>query len=244
MRVRKDSPLLPSERPNVLRAIYLIGLLYRHFEFDAHMPPPNFGSTSPEKVGMAGESEEEGAGTWRKLIFRILIEMCRFVKDDQIATKAFMALGNFCATHGESLQDVELQSIYHKLMLDQRPLLAPHILMLKQQALANIETFLLADEHMMAQSYEEWQQKKDQEDIKEMNDVSSGMGSAVIQLYWNPVMQCYFSADAAVRIAAHRVIALTLQQGLVTPGMLPVNGAGAHRTWAQLQAAAFPHWLP
>lgn len=61
---------------------------------------------------------------------------------------------------------------------------------------------------------------KDTEDLKELGDVSAGMGSAIIQLYWNPVMNCYFNADSRVRLAAHRVIALTLQQGLVTPGMI------------------------
>lgn len=74
-----------------------------------------------------------------------------------------------------------------------------------------------------------WGQKnKDSEHLAEMGDVSSGMGSTVIQLYWNSTLVCYFSGSREVRQAAHKVITTTLQMGLVTPGTSIPTLVGAH----------------
>lgn len=50
-----------------------------------------------------------------------------------------------------------------------------------------------------------------------MGDVSSGMASAVIQLYLKEVLQSFIHSSIVVRHAAMRVIQLILQQGLVDP---------------------------
>lgn len=55
------------------------------------------------------------------------------------------------------------------------------------------------------------------EDLKEMNDVSSGMASRVIQLYLQEILDCFMNRDDTVRLWAVKVIQIVLRQGLVHP---------------------------
>jgi len=55
------------------------------------------------------------------------------------------------------------------------------------------------------------------EDLKEMNDVSSGMASRIIQLYLEEILECFLNRDDTVRLWAVKVIQIVLRQGLVHP---------------------------
>lgn len=55
------------------------------------------------------------------------------------------------------------------------------------------------------------------EDLKEMNDVSSGMASRIIQLYLQEILDCFLNHDDAVRLWAVKVVQIVLRQGLVHP---------------------------
>lgn len=55
------------------------------------------------------------------------------------------------------------------------------------------------------------------EDLKEMNDVSSGMASRIIQLYLQEILDCFLNKDDSVRLWAVKVIQIVLRQGLVHP---------------------------
>ena len=55
------------------------------------------------------------------------------------------------------------------------------------------------------------------ENLKEMNDVSSGMASTIIQLYLKDVLESFLHPSSSVRQAALGVIQLILSQGLVHP---------------------------
>ncbi len=55
------------------------------------------------------------------------------------------------------------------------------------------------------------------ENLKEMNDVTSGMASTVIQVYLKPVLDSFVNPVLLARHAALKVISLILSQGLVHP---------------------------
>lgn len=56
-----------------------------------------------------------------------------------------------------------------------------------------------------------------QENLKEMNDVSSGMASTIIQIYLKDILEAFLHPNSAVRQAALGVIQMILAQGLVHP---------------------------
>lgn len=55
------------------------------------------------------------------------------------------------------------------------------------------------------------------EDLKEMGDVSSGMASAIIQVYLSEILHCFLHRVYQVRFWAMRVIEIVLRQGLIHP---------------------------
>ncbi|KAG8234266.1 hypothetical protein J437_LFUL006511 [Ladona fulva] len=85
------------------------------------------------------------------------------------------------------------------------------------QVLNNIEIYLQEEERRMIKQDQEWAKLSKQENLKEMNDVSSGMASTVIQLYLKEILESFLHPFVSVRHAALKVIQLILQQGLVHP---------------------------
>lgn len=65
-----------------------------------------------------------------------------------------------------------------------------------------------------------------QENLKEMGDVSSGMASTVIQLYLKEILEAFLHPSVGVRQAALRVIQLILSQGLVHPVQVRLKPIG------------------
>jgi cohesin loading factor subunit SCC2 len=61
------------------------------------------------------------------------------------------------------------------------------------------------------------QEYANKEKLKEMNDVSSGMASTVIQVYLKAVLDSFIHPEVKARHAALKVIQLILAQGLVHP---------------------------
>lgn len=55
------------------------------------------------------------------------------------------------------------------------------------------------------------------EDLKEMGDVSSGMASAIIQIYLKEILNCFLHREYLVRFWAMKVIEIVLRQGLIHP---------------------------
>lgn len=47
---------------------------------------------------------------------------------------------------------------------------------------------------------------KEEHDLKEMELANSGLASAIIQLYWNAVLNSYYNSSDAVRTAAVQVM--------------------------------------
>ncbi|CAH1153389.1 unnamed protein product [Phaedon cochleariae] len=175
------------------RALFIVGLLLRHFDFK-----------NPEVIGdLSPETKDEVYQT-----------MTFFLQRDDIDMQAntLKAIGSICIRHYEFMLENELKTFYHmQLTGDDAPL------RMKVEVLINIENYLVEEENRMIQQDLEWSKLSKKENLKEMGDVSSGMASTVIQLYLKEIMQSYLHHDLQVRQPALRVIQLVLQQGLVHP---------------------------
>ncbi|KAG5893186.1 hypothetical protein JTB14_016463 [Gonioctena quinquepunctata] len=175
------------------RALFIVGLLLRHFDFK-----------DPEVLGdMSPETKDEVYQT-----------MTFFLQRDDIDIQAntLKAIGSICIRHYEFMLQNELKLFYHSQLTSEE---AP--LRMKVEVLINIENYLVEEENRMIQHDLEWNKMKKQENLKEMGDVTSGMASTVIQLYLKEIMQSYLHHNLQVRQPALRVIQLVLQQGLVHP---------------------------
>ncbi|XP_068630090.1 nipped-B protein [Battus philenor] len=183
---------LPS-RPYFRRALFIVGLLLRYFDF----------TDSKVIEGLSGDIKEQVFGT---LMFFVGLD------DEDFVSHTLKALGSVCVRHYEFMLRPELKEFYHQLLTSE---LAP--IEMKADVLRNIEMYLQEEEQRMIRQDKEWSKRSKHENLKEMGDVSSGMASTVIQLYLKEILGSFLHSSTVVRSSAMKVVQLVLAQGLVHP---------------------------
>ncbi|XP_050412412.1 nipped-B-like protein [Patella vulgata] len=187
-----DNPTLKSRRPTMLRSLFTVGLLCKHFDFDAK----EMGET---KVCV------------REKVFDVLTYfMCH--EDEDVRLKALNALGFFLIRHYDYMLGPTVKDMYNMFLTDNN---APT--KLRCQVLRNLQSYLVEEENRMLLADQQWKKQSKNEDLKEMGDIQSGMASAIMQVYLKQVLESFFHENSSVRLTALGVIKLILKQGLVHP---------------------------
>lgn len=180
-------------RPQFRRALFIVGLLLRHFDF-----------TDPLVIeGLAPDIKDQVFAT---LMFFLQLD------DDDFQSHTLKALGSVCVRHYEFMLQAELKEFYHYLLTSEIASLD-----MKADVLRNIEMYLLEEEQRMIRQDKEWSKRSKHENLKEMGDVSSGMASTVIQLYLKEILGSFLQSSMLVRSSTMKVVQLVLAQGLVHP---------------------------
>ncbi|KAI1712006.1 HEAT repeat associated with sister chromatid cohesion domain-containing protein [Ditylenchus destructor] len=188
---------LPKQQmPVIKKAIYTVGLMCRHFDFDRLL------AGTPDVV--------------KEKMFSLLLAFSRS-REEGITMNALIALGQYSAGVPDLLTRIELRNMYTCLLKADKE----QYLQLKVQVLKNLSCFLRAEEDRAIKKniqFRKQREEQKEDDLKEMELSSSGLSSSVIQVYWPAVLNGYVNREDAVRIEAAQVIGQTLEQGLVTPG--------------------------
>ncbi|XP_077287915.1 nipped-B cohesin loading factor isoform X2 [Arctopsyche grandis] len=180
-------------RPQFRRALFIIGLLLRHFDF-----------TDTNVIqGLALDIKDQ---VFRTLMFFLHLD------DEDFQAHTLKSVGSVCVRHYEFMLQPELKEYYHYLLTSHLTLLD-----MKAEVLKNIEMYLLEEEQRMIRQDKEWSKRSKQENLKEMGDVSSGMASTVIQLYIKEILDSFLHPSTIVRTSAMKVTQLVLAQGLIHP---------------------------
>ncbi|GFS10541.1 nipped-B-like protein [Elysia marginata] len=191
-KTNKDCPTLKQRRPPLLRALFTVGLLCKHFDLDAK----DMGET---KVCV------------RETVFEVLMYFTGH-EDEEVQLKALTAIGFFACRHYTFMLGPRLKELYTRLLTDSMASIK-----LRCQVLKNLQVYLMEEELQMCRSDAEWKKHSKQEDLKEMGDIQSGMASTVMQVYLKELMEAFFHENSQVRLTALNVITLVLKQGLVHP---------------------------
>ncbi|XP_004547357.1 nipped-B-like protein A isoform X2 [Maylandia zebra] len=184
---------LVANKPFLLRSLFTVGALARHFDFDL----------------------EEFKGTTKVVIKEKVLELLLYFtkhEDEEVKTKAIIGLGFLVIMHPSQMFMQEVKSLYNGILAD-----SGSSINLKIQILKNLQTYLQEEDTRMQEADREWKKMSKQEDLKEMGDISSGMSSSIMQLYLKQVLEAFFHTQSSVRHFALNVIALTLNQGLIHP---------------------------
>uniref|UniRef100_A0A671SA66 Nipped-B protein n=1 Tax=Sinocyclocheilus anshuiensis TaxID=1608454 RepID=A0A671SA66_9TELE len=189
--------VLVSNKPALLRSLFTVGALCRHFDFD--------------------QEEFKGSNTVRSSVVikdKVLELLLYFTKneDEEVQTKAIIGLGFLFIQHPGLMFASDVKNLYNCLLADRKTSVN-----LKIQVLKNLQTYLQEEDSRMQEADREWKKMSKQEDLKEMGDISSGMSSSIMQLYLKQVLECFFHTQSSVRHFALNVIVLTLSQGLIHP---------------------------
>ncbi|KAJ0180531.1 hypothetical protein K1T71_003935 [Dendrolimus kikuchii] len=180
-------------RPHFRRALFIVGLLLRYFDF-----------TEAKVIeGLPVDIKEQ---VYTTLMFFVGLE------EEDFVSHTLKALGSVCVRHYEFMLRPELKEFYHQLLTSD---LAP--IEMKADVLRNIEMYLQEEEQRMIRQDSEWSKRSKHENLKEMGDVSSGMASTVIQLYLKEILGSFLHPSTVVRSSAMKVVQLVLAQGLVHP---------------------------
>ncbi|CAN9513160.1 unnamed protein product [Ophioblennius macclurei] len=188
-----NSTTLVANKPFLLRSLFTVGALGRHFDFDL----------------------EEFKGSNKVVIKEKVLELLLYFtkhEDEEVKTKAIIGLGFLVIMHPSQMFVPEVKSLYNGILADHASSIN-----LKIQILKNLQTYLQEEDTRMQEADREWKKLSKQEDLKEMGDISSGMSSSIMQLYLKQVLEAFFHTQSSVRHFALNVIALTLNQGLIHP---------------------------
>lgn len=223
----KTRPNCQLDNPKILRIqrfLCGVGVMARYFDFDAIIKDPDFENkifpahlVRPDmSLGPAEEISSEESDLPRRIrdnVFDVLF----FFSSSNIPSmrfKAFVALGHLCARYPEYLMCRDVKNMYHVLLGSDDP----NYTEMRLQALQNLEEFLKSEELKLIKGDQNFGKGKEQENLKEMDQAGSGLGSTVIQIYWQAVLQGYFCGNNGIRCHSALVAHLTYTQGLVTPG--------------------------
>ncbi|XP_065107080.1 nipped-B-like protein A isoform X1 [Paramisgurnus dabryanus] len=188
-----NSMALTATKAALLRSLFTVGALCRHFDFDM----------------------EDFKGPTKVVIKEKVLELLLYFtnhEDEEVKCKAIIGLGFLFIMHPSQMFVPEVKTLYNGLLSDKKCTIT-----LKIQVLKNLQMYLQEEDSRMQEADREWQKLSKQEDLKEMGDISSGMSSSIMQLYLKQVLESFFHTQSSVRHFALNVIALTLSQGLIHP---------------------------
>ncbi|RVE65832.1 hypothetical protein OJAV_G00120330 [Oryzias javanicus] len=188
-----SSPTLATNKPTLLRALFTVGALCRHFDFDL----------------------EEFKGANKIIIKDKVLELLLYFTthaEEEVQIKAIIGLGFQFIMHPELMFVQDVKVLYNNIMSEESSSVN-----LKIQILKNLQTYLQEEDSRMQEADREWKKQAKQEDLKEMGDISSGMSSSIMQIYLKQVLESFFHSQSTVRHFALNVITLTLSQGLIHP---------------------------
>uniref|UniRef100_A0A6Q2WVQ6 Nipped-B protein n=1 Tax=Esox lucius TaxID=8010 RepID=A0A6Q2WVQ6_ESOLU len=188
-----NNPVLATNKPALLRSLFTVGALCRHFDFD----------------------QEEFKGATKVVIKDKVMELLLYFtkhEDEEVQTKAIIGLGFQFIQYPELMFMQDVKSLYNGILSDNKSSVN-----LKIQVLKNLQTYLQEEDSRMQEADQQWKKLSKKEDLKEMGDISSGMSSSIMQLYLKQVLEAFFHTQSNVRHFALNVIALTLNQGLIHP---------------------------
>ncbi|XP_061397240.1 nipped-B protein [Musca vetustissima] len=182
--------------PMFRRSLFTIGILMRYFDFKASY--------------LIGD-----CGTLSTSICDDVFDCIMFFSkcsNYEIRKQSLIALGSFCVMNDNYLIRPELKQFYCDILSSDKIEASIKIICMR-----NIWIYLTESEMNMHNREKEWEKQSQNEDLKEMNDVSSGMSSRVIQLYLQEILDCFLNRDDTVRLWAVKVVQIVLRQGLVHP---------------------------
>nr|XP_006819500.1 PREDICTED: nipped-B-like protein-like isoform X1 [Saccoglossus kowalevskii] len=186
------STALITNKPPLLRSLFTVGLFCRHFNFEKDIK-------ASSKVSV------------KDRVFEVLLFFVS-KSDEEIKVKAFQGIGFFLVTFADIMLGSKMKQLYNDVLDD-----PDSPVKLKAQVLRNLTLYLTDEEEKMRQADVEWKKIRQNEDLKELGDIHSGMSSSVMQVYLKQVMESFFHTDSTVRMCALQVIHLVLRQGLVHP---------------------------
>ncbi|CAH8492005.1 unnamed protein product [Dicrocoelium dendriticum] len=228
-KVTNSTALSSRTRPSVLRALYTVGLMCKHFRLEDLTGDCDRVSTSApvldEVVDTLMLFAEYAAAP-------VVIQpsasgdtggetvLPAAMNDPDLCRKAVMGLGFLVSRHDQLLCTKRLSTFFSRFLVAARPGSSKPTAFHEVQyiILDNLMHYFLDMEREMVENSQLWASIHKSESLKELSDCRSGHGSAVAQEYLPLILRhCVLTSSANVRTATLGLISIILRQGLVHP---------------------------
>ncbi|XP_046841675.1 nipped-B-like protein isoform X2 [Xenia sp. Carnegie-2017] len=179
-------------RPLLLRSLFTLGLLCKHFDFES-------------------DAKVENIDSVYRRVYTLHIFYAK-IPDEEVSQKAIMGLGFLSIRYPKLLLEEDARGLYGKI-------LSPtcESTQLKNQVMKNITQHLVEEEKVMSVRDSSWKKKANKENLKELGDSYSGTTSEIMQLYLKQLLEMFFHPQPTVRFTAFSVVDMILGRGLVHP---------------------------
>ncbi|VDM32359.1 unnamed protein product [Hydatigera taeniaeformis] len=236
------SPL--KARPKVLRAVYAVGLICKHFSLEdlanATIKSSNESNTGVRRPSfdLSALTHQGGSGSNNRdevfnalmffsetaLLINIDEEARRAIvttttEDVEMAKKAIAGLSFLANRHEYLFSSLRLQEFF-KTILSGVSATFPREAVADLQCIVLdcINAFLVDEEKRMLSNDSNWLARRKQESLKDLGDGQEVHGSTVAQIYLKPALEhCVICSSTTVRTKALSLIATAARQGLVHP---------------------------
>ncbi|KAF7257300.1 hypothetical protein EG68_04873 [Paragonimus skrjabini miyazakii] len=223
-------------RPSVLRALYTVGLMCKHFRLEDLANEYGRVSTSTPVLDelvdtlmlfaeyaaapVLTQTSDDGSLTTNSL---------QHMHDPDLCRKAVMGLGFVVCRHDQLLCTKRVRTFFSRFFTI-TPLAPPPgsskpspFHEVQCIILDNLTHYLMESERQMVADSRQWAAMHKTESLKELTDRRSGHGSAIAQEYLPMVLKhCVLNFSLNVRTSALSFLSVILRQGLVHPvQMLP-----------------------
>ncbi|CUT99425.1 nipped B protein delangin scc2 [Echinococcus multilocularis] len=236
------SPL--KARPKVLRAVYAVGLICKHFSLEdlanAAVKLSNESNTGARRssIGLSILTHQANIGTNNRdevfntlmffsetaLLMNIDEEARRALtttsnEDVEMAKKAVAGLSFLANRHDYLFRSPRLQEFF-------KSILSGVSATFPQQAVADLQcivldcinAFLIDEEKTMLSNDSNWLARRKQESLKDLGDSQEVHGGTVAQIYLKTALEhCIICPSTTVRTKALSLVATAARQGLVHP---------------------------
>ncbi|KAF6768214.1 hypothetical protein AHF37_05574 [Paragonimus kellicotti] len=223
-------------RPSVLRALYTVGLMCKHFRLEDLANEYGRVSTSTpvlddlvDTLMLFAEYAAAPVLTQTSDDGSLSTNSLQHMHDPDLCRKAVMGLGFVVCRHDQLLCTKRVRTFFSRFFIVTP--LAPSPGSSKPSPfhevqciiLDNLTHYLMENERQMVADSRQWAAMHKSESLKELTDRRSGHGSAIAQEYLPMVLKhCVLNFSLNVRTSALSFLSVILRQGLVHPvQMLP-----------------------
>ncbi|EDV23333.1 uncharacterized protein TRIADDRAFT_57843 [Trichoplax adhaerens] len=193
---------LTSNKPRIMRALFVVGMLYKNFDMDLSSDSSELNKKSLNLFKFCYQLDSA---------FELFLAFCQ-CEDGEVLLKAFTGIGSLCVRYPKLLMHKKLSEKYKKVLNSRKSSTK-----LMCQVLKNIEHYLIEEDKRTQKAEDTWKKSNSNKNLGQLGDARSSLASKIVQHYANEVLEASTNSESEIRNSSLNVILRILRDGLMHP---------------------------
>ncbi|RDD46191.1 Nipped-B-like protein [Trichoplax sp. H2] len=226
---------LTSNKPRIMRALFVVGMLYKNFDMDLSSDSSELNLDSTFELFLAFCQCEDGEvllkaftgiGSIEILTSSIFFLLSLRIKPNTLSLIVVLplnAIGSLCVRYPKLLMHKKLSEKYKKVLNSRKSSTK-----LMCQVLKNIEHYLIEEDKRTQKAEDTWKKSNSNKNLGQLGDARSStqfdhkkffysLASKIVQHYANEVLEASTNSESEIRNSSLNVILRILRDGLMHP---------------------------